>query len=81
MMSYDQGAGITPVQIFEQLSHSSLLCGSTRIGGLTANVEPALVADAYRVGIVVLAVGTDHPFRSSRLDRSVTTNHVMVTDA
>ena len=69
------------MEIFEQLSHGSLLCGSTRIVGLTADVEPALVADAYRVGVVVHAVRADHPFRSSGLDRSVTTDHVVVTDA
>jgi hypothetical protein len=32
--------------------------------GLTADVEPALVADAYRVGIVVQAVGTNFPLFS-----------------
>ena len=56
-MAYDQSAGVTPVQVFEQLSHRSLLRWSTRIGRLTADVEPALVADADRVGVVVLAVG------------------------
>ena len=80
-MSQDQGAGVTPVEVFEQLSHGSLLFGSTRIVGLTADVEPALVADANRVGIMVHAVGTDHPFRSSGLDRSVTTDHVVVANA
>ena len=58
MVPYDHGAGVTPVQVFEQLSHGSLLRWSTRIGGLTADVEPALVANADRVGVVVLAVGT-----------------------
>ena len=79
-MAYDQGAGVTPVEIFEQLSHGSLLCWSTRIGGLTADVKPALVADADRVGVVVHAVGTDHPFWTSWLNRSVTTDHVVVAD-
>ena len=79
-MPYDQGAGVTPVEVFEQLSHGSLLRWSTRIGGLTADVKPALVADANRVGVVVLAVGTDHPFRTSWLNLSVTTDHVVVTN-
>ena len=81
MVSYDHGAGVTPVEIFEQLSHGSLLLSGTRVGGLTADVEPALIADTDRVGIVVLAMGTNHPFRPSGLDRSVTTDHVVVTDA
>ena len=80
-MSYDLGAGVTPVEIFEQLSHGSLLFSRTRVGGLTADVEPTLIADANRVGVMVLAVGTDHVFRTSGLDRSVTTDHVVVADA
>ena len=79
-MSYDLGAGVTPVEIFEQLSHGSLLFRSTRVGGLTADVEPALIADAYRVGVVVLAVGTDHVLRTSGLNRSVTTDDIVVAN-
>ena len=45
-MPYDHGAGVALVQVFEQLPHRSLLRWSTRIGGLTADIEPALVADA-----------------------------------
>ena len=48
---------------------------------MTAGVEPALVANAYRVGVVVLAVGTDHKLRTAKLYLSVTTDHVMVADA
>ena len=81
MVAYDHGAGVTPVEIFEQLSHGSLLLSGTRVGGLTADVEPALVADANRVGVVVLTVGTNHPFRPSGLDLSVTTDDVVVADA
>jgi hypothetical protein len=56
---YDHGAGVTPVELFEQLSHGSLLFSGTRVGGLTTDVEPTLVADANRMGVVVLAVGAD----------------------
>jgi hypothetical protein len=80
-MAYNHGAGVTPVEIFEQLSHGSLLLSGTRVGGLTADVEPTLVADANRVGVVVHTVGTDHPFRPSGLDLSVTTDDVVVADA
>ena len=81
VMTYDQGAGITPVQIFEQLPQGCLLRLGARVGGLTADVEPALVADADRVGVVVLAVGTCQPFRTTRLYLSVTTDNVVVADA
>ena len=81
VMPDDQGAGVTLVQLFEQLSHRSLLFSCARIGGLTADVEPTLVADADRMGIMVQAVGTDHPFWAAWLNRSVTTDHVVVADA
>ena len=80
-MPHDQGAGVTLVEIFKQLPHRRLLRCRARVGGLTSNVEPALVADADRVGIVVQAVGTHHPFRAAWFNRSVTTDHVVVTDA
>ena len=81
MMTYNQSLRVATVQVLEQSAHSSLLFIGTRVGGLTADVEPALVADAYRVGVVVQAVGTCQPFRTAWLNRSVTTDHVVVADA
>ena len=85
VVPYYHGAGVTSVQLFEQSSHGSLLRLSPGVGGLTADVQPALVADAYRVGVVVLsfdvAVGSDHPFRTAWLYRSVSSDHVVVADA
>jgi len=80
-MPDDQGTGVTLVEIIEQQSHRRLLRCRAGIGGLTTDVEPPFVADAYRMGIVVQAVGTYHPFRSTGLDLSVTTDHVVVADA
>ena len=80
-MPHDQGAGITLKQRFKQLPHRRLLRCRTRVGGLTADIEPSFVADADRVGIVVQAVSTHHPFRAAWLNRSVTTDHVVVADA
>ena len=80
-MPDDQGAGVTLVKILEQQSHRRLLRCRTRVVGLTADVESPFVADAYRMGIVVQTVGTYHPFRSTGLDLSVTTDHVVVADA
>jgi len=80
-MPDDQGAGVTLVKIFEQLPHRRLLLSRARVGGLTTDVEPSFVADADRMGIVVQTVGTYHPFRSTGLDLSVTTDHVVVADA
>jgi hypothetical protein len=80
-MPYDQGAGVTLMQVFEQSPHRHLLLSRTRIDGLTAGIIPTLVADADRMGIMVQAVGTDHPFWAAWLNRSVTTDHVVVADA
>ena len=46
VMTYNYGAGIALVQFLKQSSHGSLLCLSARVGGLTADIEPALIADA-----------------------------------
>ena len=80
VVTYNQSLGIAPVQILEQLSHGSLLGLSARVVGLTSDVEPALVADAYRVGVVVQAVGADHVLRTALFDLSVTTDDVVVAD-
>ena len=77
----DHGAGIALVQFLKQSSHGSLLSLGACVSGLTADIKPALVADADRVGIMVHAVGTDHPFRTAWLYRSVTTDHVVVAYA
>ena len=80
VVAYDHGTGVARVKFFEQSSHSGLLRLGARVGGLTSYVEPALVADAYRVGVVVQAVGPDHVLRTALLYLSVTTDHVVVAD-
>ena len=84
VMSYYHGAGVTHMKFLEQRPHGSLLRRCAGISGLTADVKPALVADADRVGVVVLsfdvAVGSDHPFRTAWLYRSVSSDHVVVAD-
>ena len=80
VVAHDHGTGITCVEFFEQRAERSLLRLGTRVGGLTADVEPALVADADRVGVVFHAVGSDPPFRTACLPRSVTADHVVVAD-
>ena len=81
VVSYYHGAGVTLMQFFEQPSHGLLLCLSARVSGLTADVQTTLIAYAYRVGVMVHAVGADHVFRTSQLYASVTTDDVVVADA
>ena len=79
-MAYDDGVGVTLYQLLQQSAHFRLLRLGTRVFGLTAYVQTTLVADAYRVFVVVQAVCTYEPFRSSFLPCSVTTDHVVVAD-
>ena len=76
----DHGVGVTPVQVFQQLSHRSLLLRCPRVGGLTADVQTTLVTYADGVAVVVQTVGANHPFRTSWLYLSVTTDDVVVAD-
>ena len=80
-MTDDDGVGVTLYQLLQQPAHFSLLRLGSRVFGLTAYVQTTLVADAYRVFVVVQAVCTYEPFRSSFLPCSVTTDHVVVADA
>ena len=48
MMTYYYRAGIAPVQFLKQSSHGCLLSLGAGIVGLTSDIEPSLVADAYR---------------------------------
>ena len=80
MVTDYHGAGVAPMEVFEQLSHGSLLFSRSRVGGLTADVQTALVANANRVAVVVHAVGADLLFRTSWLYLSVTTDYVVVAD-
>ena len=48
VMTYYYRAGIALVQFFKQSSHGYLLSLSAGIVGLTSDIEPSLVADAYR---------------------------------
>ena len=80
-MTDNQCAGVTLVEVFQQLSHGSLLFSRSRVGGLTSDVEPALVADANGMGVMVHAVGANLTFRTAWLYLSVTTDDVVVADA
>ena len=80
-MADDPSLRVAAVQVFEQAKHGCLLSVGTRIGGLTADIETALVADADRVGVVVAGVGSDYRLRTAWLNLSVTTDNVVVADA
>ena len=53
----DEGVGVAPVKVFQEPAHHSLLLRCPCVGGLTADVEAALVAHTDGVAVVVHAVG------------------------
>jgi len=81
VVAYYHCLRVSAVQLLEQPPERCLLRLRAGVGRLAAYVEPSLVAHAYGVGIMVHAVGSCHPFRSSRLYLSVTADNVVVAYA
>ena len=79
-MSYNHGTGITRVEVFKQCAHGSLLCRRAGVVGLTADIQPTLIADANRMGVVVQAVRAYQPFWTAWLYCSVSSDYVVVAD-
>ena len=83
-MAYNESAGVTLMQVLEERAECCLLRRRTGIVGLTADVKATLIAHTDGVQVVGLAfyvaVGADHPFRTTRFDLSVTTDNVVITD-
>ena len=77
----DEGTRVAAVQVLDEEAQLVSLRLGACVGGLTADVEPALVADADGVGVVSLAVCADHVFGSPRLYAAVASYDVVVADA
>ena len=69
------------MQVFEQLAHGYFLFLGTCVGCFAVFIKTTFITDTYRIGIVVHAVRTDHPFWPTLFYTSVTTDHVVVADA
>jgi hypothetical protein len=77
----NDSAGVTPVQVLQELTHGLTLLLSTRVIGLTTRVVTTFVAHTDGVAVVVQAVSADHPFRTAFFNGSVTTDDVVVANA
>ena len=77
----NHGAGVTPVKVFKEPPQGLFLGHCPRVGGLTADVQPALVAHTYRVRVMVQTVCPDQKLGPARLHLAVTTDHIVVADA
>ena len=69
----NDSAGVTPVQVLQELTHGLTLLLGSRIIGLTTRVVTTFVAHTDGVLVVVHAVSPSQPFRSTLLYLSVTT--------
>ncbi len=70
-MTNDAGLWIVHLQGAQQVQQGILLQGGTGVGGFPVFVQAALIADAYRVGIITFGMGPGHLFRSSEVQLTV----------
>ena len=81
MVPNNNRSGIPLMQFCYQPPECSLLLWGAGICFFPQGVQSALITHSDRVFVVVQAVGTHKPFRSSWLNLSVTTDNVVVADA
>ena len=79
MMPHYQRFGEQEAQLAQQCQHTSLLHQSTRIGRCAVRRESALIADADRMPVVVLAMRSHLFQRSSAVNLSVTGDIEMIS--
>ena len=66
------------LQAFQQLQQSLLLCFCPCVGRLPLFVQATLVADAERMLVIALGVGTDELFMARLVSRTVASDVVMI---
>ena len=76
----DDGIGKLAVELREQGAQALALCIGTRVGRFAVGIQTALVAHAYRMLVVALAVGARLAQRTACVDGAVTRNIIMVAD-
>jgi hypothetical protein len=81
VMTDDQCTRIAAMKVFQELTQCCFLLWCPRVGGLTADVQPALVAHTYRVRVMVQTVCPDQKLGPARLHLAVTTDYIVVADA
>ena len=77
----DLGIGVIDLQTSEQGDEGSTLGRSAGVGSSSFLVKTTLVADADGVGIVMPGMGTDHLFRATHVQLSVTGDIVVIATA
>ena len=80
MMTYNQGFRKPHPQFAEQSQQGATLCQGARVFRPSVNIQSSLVADAYRVGVMVTAVCPDLFQRTALVDFSIPGDVEMIAD-
>lgn len=72
--------GIVYLQTAEQCHQRVLLGRGARVSGSAVGIKAALVADAYRMGIVTSGMGTSHLLRATTVYFAILRNIVVIAD-
>ena len=76
----DDGAGVFVVELCEQRAQALALRLGARVGRLAGGIQTTLVAHAYRMLVVPLAVGARLAHRAARMHGAVARDVVVVAD-
>ena len=80
MMTYNQRIREIPMITLHKLTQSTDLLRSPRIFGITIRIQPTLIADTNRMGVVMAGVHADLLFITRLIDLTVLLNVVVVGD-
>ena len=75
----DFGIGIVEAEALQKLYHRALLGFGSGIGRIAVGIQTALVTDSYRVGVVMLGMGTDHLLGTAWVDFAILGDVVVIT--
>ena len=77
-MSHNQGIGISPVKLLQQLAQGSPLGIRPGVSRFSVYRQAADVTDSNRMTVMVLAMRSDFDFIPTRFDGSVCRNHIVI---
>lgn len=78
-MAEDEGTGITAAKVAQKSEKRTALSIRARVGRTARSIQTSFITDTDRVGIVVLAVGTNDRLGTARTDAAVALYVIMIT--
>ena len=79
-MTHDDGPRELPLQLTQQGQQGGFLCQRARVARITPRIQPALVAEADAVAVVVQTMGADVLQRSAAVDGAVARHVIVIAD-